>query len=239
MKNNSTSKDRRFKVPRLWSNVELRKIAHLFSGEVLNASGWKDIDKEGKTYQEYFTKASSYSVSNHPSLPKGYQQRENELLIDLEEDVPPELINKFSVVLNHTVLEHVYDFQKAAQNLCAMSSDVIITVVPFMQQMHGFYDEGGYGDYWRFTPVSLQKIFERHGFKTIYVTYNDQENASVYVFHVCSKFPERWQDKMPKSIPHKDSSKMIDGYAAFIGSNMIVKTAAAGKSVLQRIKKMM
>lgn len=233
----SSSKDRRFKIPRIWSNGELKKIAHLFSGDVLNASGWKDIDKEGKTYQEYFTNASRYCISNHPSLPKGYQQKDNELLIDLEKKLPPDLQDKFSVVLNHTVLEHVYDFQTAAQNLCAMSKDIIITVVPFMQQMHGFYDEGGYGDFWRFTPVSLQKIFEHYGFKTIYVSYNDHENASVYIFHVCSKFPEKWKDEMPKSLPNKDSSRVIDGYPAFIGSNMIISDNLNTKGILQRIKK--
>jgi hypothetical protein len=229
-------KERRFRLPRLWSNIELKKIAHHFTGGVVNVSAWKDEDKEGAKYESYFNNASSYYVTNHPTLPKGYQQSENEILLDLEAGVPEELHKKFSVVLNHTVLEHVYDFHKAVETICLMSNDIVITVVPFMQQMHGFYDEGGYGDYWRFTPLALQRMFERHGFTTIYQSYNMHDNASVYVFHVCSRFPENWKTKMPPSIPYKDS-KLIGGYPAFIGSNMIL-SEPRNKGFFQKIKKL-
>ena len=40
--------DRKFKVPRYWSNEELKKFAHLFKGSVINVSAWKDVDKQGK-----------------------------------------------------------------------------------------------------------------------------------------------------------------------------------------------
>lgn len=46
--------DKKFRVPRVWSNRELEKFGHLFSGKGVNVSGWKDIDKEGKKYRDYF-----------------------------------------------------------------------------------------------------------------------------------------------------------------------------------------
>jgi hypothetical protein len=228
--------ERRFRLPRLWSNEELKKIAHLFNGDIINVSAWKDQDKEGGNYKQYFSNASRYFISNHPTLPKGYQQSENEILLDLEANAPEEFQQKFSVVLNHTVLEHIYDFNKAVENLCRLSNDIIITVVPFMQQMHGFYDEGGYGDYWRFTPLALQKMFERHGFSTIYQSYNKQENTSVYVFHVCSRMPEKWRAAMPASMPYKEA-KLLGGYASFVGCNMITNDTEK-KTFLQRIKRL-
>ena len=39
--------DRKFRVPRIWSNKELKKFASLFSGEIINVSGWMDNDKQG------------------------------------------------------------------------------------------------------------------------------------------------------------------------------------------------
>jgi hypothetical protein len=214
--------DRRFRLPRIWSNQELRKFSELFDGEVINVSAWDDRDKEGGSYKEYFSKASGYFISNHPTLPKGYRQRDGEILLDLEETkIANELTGRFSVVLNHTVLEHVFDLNCAVDNLCKLSNDIVISIVPFMQQMHGSYDEGGYGDYWRFTPLCLRKLFKLRGFSTIYQSYNSHENASVYVINVCSKFPEKWKMKMPKSLPDKVNDKIIDGHPAFVGSNMI------------------
>lgn len=34
-------KDKKFRVPRVWSNRELEKFGHLFSGKGVNVSGWK------------------------------------------------------------------------------------------------------------------------------------------------------------------------------------------------------
>lgn len=39
-----------FRRPRLWSNSELKKIAHLFEGWVVNVSAWKDLDKSATTH---------------------------------------------------------------------------------------------------------------------------------------------------------------------------------------------
>ncbi len=41
------------------------------------------------------------------------------------------------------------------KNLCLMTKDILVLVVPFLQQMHGHY-----GDYWRFTPLTIKRMFE-------------------------------------------------------------------------------
>src|SRR5258706_3556650 len=51
--------------PREWSNAELRKFAPQFSGPVINVSGWRDEDKTGGHYRDYFPAASDYAVSNY------------------------------------------------------------------------------------------------------------------------------------------------------------------------------
>jgi hypothetical protein len=50
-------------------------MAHFFTGNVCNVSAWRDQDKQGGTYKEYFSNAKSYSVTNyHDSEARGFQQ---------------------------------------------------------------------------------------------------------------------------------------------------------------------
>jgi len=109
--------DRIHRLPRLWSNRELEKYAHLFQGKVVNVSGWKDIDKDGRYYRDYFIGADSYTITNYKSEARGFQGIEGELFLDLEEDLPENLISEFDVVFNHTTLEHIYEARKAFKNL--------------------------------------------------------------------------------------------------------------------------
>jgi len=67
----------------------------------------------GKTWirragsKDYFSKASTYSVTNyHPEKNTG-MAKEPETVLDLESRLPEELVKRFDVVFNHTVLEHV------------------------------------------------------------------------------------------------------------------------------------
>jgi len=171
---------------RSWSNEELAKFAPLFSGKVVNISGGGDSDKGGRRYRDYFTASSEYSVSNYGKL----AGLENEFALDLELKVlPGELKDRFDVAFSHTVLEHVYDFETAVANLVAMSSDVVITVVPFLQSFH--HDEW-YSDYWRFSPAVLKRVFDNHGLKTLYLTWNEDPLGNLYVFHIASKRPAQW-----------------------------------------------
>ena len=184
-------KDRIYRLPREWSNAQLRKFAGLFTGDVINVSAWQDEDKEGGHYREYFTQAKSYTISNYQSETRGYQGYEDELLLNLEEDLPQELEGKFDVVFNHTTLEHIYNFRQAFHNLCRLSRDIVIVVVPFLQEMHA----GEYGDYWRFSPQAVDKMFARESFHLLHVSFNDQKNASVYIFAMATRNLPKWKDR--------------------------------------------
>ncbi|MEW5942648.1 MAG: hypothetical protein AB1710_02200 [Pseudomonadota bacterium] len=180
--------------PRNWSNWELRKIAPTYQGDVINVSGWKDEDQVGGHYADYFPNALSYTISNFVGE-KGYQGASNEISLDIEADLPPHLTGQFQVVFNHTTLEHVYDIRKAVANLCAMSHDTVILVTPFLQQVH--YEEGSFGDYWRPTPMCLERMLVEHGFEVVYQSSNDNEWYIVYLFTVATRSPEKYRGKIP------------------------------------------
>jgi len=188
--------DRKFRLPRIWSNRELSKFAQLFSGSVINVSAGEDIDKEGLHYRDYFVNADSYWTSNYaPGSYRGYQGKDGELLIDLSKDVTFDYINKFDVVFNHTTLEHIYDVKKAFYNLCKLSKDVVIIVVPFAQVQH---ETESYKDYWRFTPEVIRCLFSDNGLRVIYESISPYKNAGIYLFYVASKQPGQWIDCMPE-----------------------------------------
>lgn len=174
---------------RIWSNNELKKISNLFRGNIINISAGNDFDKEGDFYKNYFANKESYTISNYKSYntKSGY----DEIILDLENDLPSGLENKFNTVFSHTVLEHVFKIEKAIQNLCQLSDDVIITVVPFLQSYH--HEEEIYLDYWRFTPMALVKKFEEQGFKTIYLSWGKDPIGDIYIFHVVSCKPQGWE----------------------------------------------
>jgi hypothetical protein len=180
--------DRIHRLPRIWSNRELARHAPLFAGEVVNVSGWKDVDKEGRHYRDYFVNASSYLITNYKAEARGFQGQANEIFLDLEGELPAKLGRRFDVVFNHTTLEHVYQVQKAFSNLCEMSRDVVILIVPFLQQYHS-----DYGDYWRFTPLALKRMFEERGLALVYLSFNGHPRSSVYVYCIAVRDPERWR----------------------------------------------
>jgi hypothetical protein len=182
--------DRKVKLPRVWSNRELEKFSRAFGGDVVNVSAWNDQDKEGRRYRDYFSSASSYSTTNYLAEAKGFHDSlENQLFLDLEKELPDDLRGRFDVVFNHTVLEHVFDVDRAVANLCQMASDIVILVVPFMQHQHA-----AYGDYWRFTPEGVSRLFRKNDMELLYINYNDRPNQSIYVFAIASKNPSKWVD---------------------------------------------
>lgn len=185
--------DRRYRIPRMWSNQELRRIAPIFTGSVINVSAWRDEDKEGNKYRDYFVNASSYIISNYEGN-RGATGQPGEIFLDLTQDLPQELCRAFDVVFNHTTLEHIYDVKTAVANLCAMSRQVVIVVVPFMQQSHGANPD--YQDYWRFTPQALRWLFRENGFQTIYESASPYRRSSVYLFVVAARDPDKWNEKL-------------------------------------------
>ena len=183
---------RRFRVPRVWSNGVLRKMAPLFDGDVINVSGWRDDDKEGGKYRDYFTNASSYRLTNYGGFRGGIA--ETDIALNLEADLPPELQGCADVIFNHTTLEHVFDVFKAVSNLCNMSRDVVIVVVPALQEEH-FSDS--YGDYWRFMSGSLHKLFSSNGLTPVYLASSPHRHCAVYHLCVATRFPDRWTGRLP------------------------------------------
>ena len=179
--------DNKFRKPRKWSNNELKKFSKNFFGEVINISGWKDSDKENSFYKNYFSNCSNYSISNWSFSERGQENdlHKNEYLIDLEKNLDKKFIGKFEVVFNHTTLEHVFDIFKAFQNLCSLSNDTVIVILPFLQEQHTSSD---FGDYWRVTPQAIKKMFEKNNYDLAYINANDHGNASIYIFAIgCSK----------------------------------------------------
>lgn len=180
--------DRIHRLPRIWSNRELEKYAPLFGGDLVNVSGWKDVDKEGKRYRNYCSQATSYTITNYKSEARGFQGMENELFLDLESELSEGMQDRFDVVFNHTTLEHVYDVHTAFRNLCRMSRDVVILVLAFLQPYHSEYD-----DYWRFSPLLVKRLSEDKGLELLYLSFNSHRFSSVYVFAIASKKPDQWR----------------------------------------------
>jgi len=174
---------RRYEVrPREWSNGELARIGAQFDGAVINVSGWRDEDQRGGHYRDYFSRASSYAVSNFKGTRGMEDQRSDAVFIDLEAALPESLRGKYQVAYNHTTLEHVFEIRKAIENICTLSTDVVILVTPFLQSVH--FEQGAFGDYWRPTPMCLNRILAENGFTTAYQSANDTHWHYAYVFTV-------------------------------------------------------
>lgn len=187
--------DKDYVRPRNWSNAELRRLAPLFDGDVINVSGWRDEDKTGGHYRDYFTNASSYSISNFRGE-SGHTGADGELFMDLETPLPQELERRFQVAFNHTTLEHVYDIHRAVANICALSDDTVILVTPFIQQVH--YIEGSFGDWWRPSPMCLTRMLEENGFHVVYQSSNDNPWYIVYVTTVACRSPWKHSQALPE-----------------------------------------
>jgi hypothetical protein len=204
-----SAKINRLSIPRFWGNFELRKFANLFTGKIIHVSAYNDEDKEGNKYESYFINAESYNISNYKTAFKGYQGLKNEISLDLTADLKESFIGKFDVVFNHTTLEHIFEVRKAFKNLCLLSKDIVIIIVPFIHQMHSEKL-----DFWRFTPLAIKKLFEQNNYDLIYISFNHHKKSNVYIFAIGSKFSKKWQDKIGNEFHYK-----IKG--AFIGSNAI------------------
>lgn len=179
---------------RRWSNTELRRWGKLFSGKVINVSGWDDRDKDGGRYQDYFPHHTAYVISNFRGA-RGWSGTPNEVFLDLTAELPENLKRQFDVVFNHTTLEHIFDIRQAMANLCELSRDIAIVVVPFFQAVH--WDPGSFSDYWRPTPFAMEAMFQENGLEMLYCSYNDNPIFNVYLFCIASRNPEKWRSSFP------------------------------------------
>ncbi|MGM0519939.1 MAG: hypothetical protein ACQERD_09890 [Campylobacterota bacterium] len=198
-----------FRKPRIRTNKILKRFAHLFEGDIINVSGSSDSDKEcslkdyyfgnydnGKRYKDYFINAKSYTVSNYPLDETKYNLDKTDMIfLDLEKDMPEEYLNRFDVVYNHTVFEHIFDVFTAFRNLCSLSNDIVIFVVPQFQRIHDY--ARGYKDYWRFTPFAIDKLFEENDLTVIYRETTTGFSESMYLFYIATKNPKKWENKFP------------------------------------------
>ncbi len=185
--------NREHRLARLWSNEQLRSLAPLFSGDIVNVSAWDDRDKEGGHYKNYFTSARSYSYTNHDGY-RGFQGLPNEYRLDLTGEIPEGLRRRFDVVFNHTTLEHIFDIRKAFADLCELSKDVVIVVVPFAQVQH---ESDDWKDYWRFTPTCLRTLYGENGLSIVYEAESPHKNAAIYLISIASRQPDRWKARLP------------------------------------------
>ena len=209
--------DRKFRLARIWSNNELKKVAHIFAGKIINVSAWDDRDKQGDYYCNYFTNATDFYYSNYYG-DRGIQNKENEIFIDLTKELPVKLQSKFDVVFNHTTLEHIFDVRMAFKNLCDMTKDVVIIIVPFAQVQH---ECESYKDYWRFTPSCLREMFKKNGLMVIYEKESNPRNASIYLFFIASRFPKRWQKLIPKYEHIKEAGSWLGEKNILLRNNIL------------------
>lgn len=187
--------------PRSFSNVMLRKYGGMFSGDVINVSGWDDRDSEGGYYREYFPGHRRYAISNFAIADKGFGSVRSgggseEIELDLEQPLRPELQNAFDLVFNHTTLEHIPAFETAFKNLCDISRDAVIVVVPLLQQIH---IAPSFGDYWRPTALCVYKLFRKNGFTPLVIATNDQPFYPVYCFAIAIRDPKKYDGKIAAS----------------------------------------
>jgi hypothetical protein len=214
---------RAFRSARIWSNQQLRKFAAEFEGNVVNVSAGDDVDKEGSSYRDYFVNAETYMITNYdPGAFRGFQARENELLLDLREPVSDELRNSFDVVFNHTTLEHVFDVTTAFANICSLSKDIVILVVPFCQAQH---ENESYLDFWRITPTGLRRLFEINDFKVLYEAANSGFNEAVYLFVIASRQPQRWQGRFGDYEPVMNAADWVGktaSLASIVNESMLL-----------------
>lgn len=184
-------------VARYWSNLELKKIAGVVTGDVANVSGWKDEDKQGGFYREYFSKARTYTVTNYYGE-SGFQGLDGEILLDLRAPIRAEYKGRFDAVLCHTVLEHVFDINVAFRNLALLTRDLLIVVVPFCQIQH---ELESFGDYWRFTPSCLRELFKRNGMTVVYESSNEDFACGNYLLFCGSHRPDSHKSDLPPFTP--------------------------------------
>ena len=180
----------------------MRLLAPVFGGDVVNVSGGTDQDKQGSHYRDYFSAAASYSITNYgPDTFRGFEGRDGEILLDLEGELSSELHGRFDVALSHTVLEHVFELRRAFRNLCLLTRDVAVVCVPVAQVQHESKD---FGDYWRFMPGGLRRLFAENEMTVIYEAVNNDPDAATYLISVGARNPETWKGRMPEWSPvHK------------------------------------
>ncbi|MBI4812181.1 hypothetical protein HY798_01880 [Candidatus Falkowbacteria bacterium] len=163
--------------------------------------GWDDRDKEGGFYRGYFKNCSNYIVSNVLGKEKGMgsvkKSEGEEIELDLEKPLTADFKGKFDIVFNHTTFEHIFNIEQAFKNLCELSKDAVILVIPVLQEIHVLET---YGDYWRMTTLAAAKMFKKYGFEPLVIQVNDQPFAPVYCFAIAARDQRKYERKIEKRL---------------------------------------
>ena len=162
--------------PRAWSNGRIAAAAGGVDGDVVHVSAWRDEDKHGRRYRDYFPAARSYTTTNVGGASGDISGAD--VPLDLTVPVDPLRRGAFDFVLNHTTLEHVHAVDVALDNLFAMTRRDLCLVVPFMQVEH--WDSPSFADHWRFTAFGLAQAALDHGFEVVSLTSNHNPVWPIY-----------------------------------------------------------
>ncbi len=80
---------------------------------------------------------------------------------------------------------------------------------------------GTYGDYWRFSPLAIKKLFEENNFELLYLSFNNRKHHSVYIFAIGSCNPGEWkQIKLPLDFSCR--RLFLDSHENLIGNRAII-----------------
>ena len=175
---------------RLWSNDFIRSIAPHAQGRIVNVSAWKDEDKAGGHYRDYFTAAERYETTNYDGWRGSEAPTDHN--VDLLGELPGDLVGAFDLVLNHTTLEHVYDAHKALSVLCRMSRDAVLVIMPWMQHLHGPED----GDFWRFSPYAMRRMLAANDFAVVREEAGPVGAKVQYLGYLAARDAKRWDNRL-------------------------------------------
>ena len=151
-------------------------------------------------------------MTNHPGDKARGANVRTDIALDLAQPLPRELERSYEVVFNHTVLEHIEDPVFAFEQIAAMSTDLVISVVPFKQKLH--FESGMYGDWQRFTPFGMRKLHERNGFQVIYESYTPRPALDVYLFYVGAREPDLHVNCRQDLCQLDDLNQLVGGFSA-------------------------
>lgn len=181
---NSREEEKEFRRALLWRNKELRKVVSKIPFEsVINVSGWDDEDGEGRKYISYFPTAKTYWVSNIEGQKGLSGSIDYKIRINLEEKIVGSHYRSWDLVFCHTTLEHIFHVETAFKNLCNLSKSMVVLVVPYSAPWHEV--NADWGDYWRFTPLSIKRLFEANGFGITHISVSP--GGIKYIFAVAGR----------------------------------------------------
>jgi hypothetical protein len=200
--------------PRLWSNDELRRwMPALPPGlRVINVAGWEDRDKEGGYYRDYFPSPAIYEVSNYDGDSKRGVGPGTSVSIDLDEPLPERYAGAYDLAFHHTVLEHLADPVRAFAQIARLTTDLVVTVVPFKQKMH--FEPGAFGDYYRFSPMAMRRLHEQNGLTVLYESFTPPPALDVYLFYIGSKQPAKHAAFRPRLADTEALNQVVGSLSA-------------------------